>query len=454
MSTYRVSSVHGNNSDGTTWDTAYTTLQGAISGKGVGDIFLVDHHHVENATAAHVTLTFPGTSTQPNIVVCVDTGDYSNENPTTLSTGGLIDVASGYYNISLAGYAYIYGLTFQTVTNNAACDINFNPGIPGGIRCYNCVFNPSGGNTGTTISVGSSGSSADDSYVEWRDCTAKFSNASQSIYIAGGRFFWVGGSVDETGTAPNTLLTTLTQDGGVVHINGVDLSFVTGTLVDVDVASPAATEITFANCKLAATPTYTNIDNCTVVGCPNIFFENCGNGDPSTEGLILRHYKYQGSIISSESIYCDSGADHGLTGGHSWIMTSRNIDGDPFCFPLISPPIVKWNETTGSAITATVEIANTTGTAIDEGECWLEVEYMGTSGSHLSSFANDNGSSTVLAKSTTDQTSSAAAWTGIAETAQKLSVSFTPQEKGPVICRVYLAKDNYVLYVDPRVTLS
>jgi hypothetical protein len=51
-------------------------------------------------------------------------------------------------------------------------------------------------------------------------------------------------------------------------------------------------------------------------------------------------------------------------------------------------------------------------------------------------------------------TSSAASWGGSPAHTQKLQVTFTPQMKGPVKARIFVAKPSITVYVDPLLTIS
>jgi hypothetical protein len=85
----------------------------------------------------------------------------------------------------------------------------------------------------------------------------------------------------------------------------------------------------------------------------------------------------------------------------------------------------------------------------------VEVEYLGTSGFPLSVTSSDR-AATILA-TPANQTTSSETWTTTGLTTpvkQKLSVTFTPQEKGPIIARVYLAKASTTVYVCPEILTS
>ena len=127
-------------------------------------------------------------------------------------------------------------------------------------------------------------------------------------------------------------------------------------------------------------------------------------------------------------------------------------------YPLVvveTTDISIWNDSVGSSKTVTVEILHDSATNLTDGEIWLEVEYLGTSGFPLSSFVSD-AKSDVLATAA-DQTTSSETWTTTGMTnpnKQKLSVTFTPQEAGYFQAKVYLAKASKTVYICPKLTVS
>jgi hypothetical protein len=120
--------------------------------------------------------------------------------------------------------------------------------------------------------------------------------------------------------------------------------------------------------------------------------------------------------------------------------------------PLEGFPIDVWNTTTGVSKTATVEIISS-GT-LTNAEISLQVEYLGSASSCLSSF----GDSYVATDITTaaSVTTSTATWNSSPATPvkQKLQVTFTPQKAGPVRGIVSLRKASATVYVDPVMTIA
>ena len=142
------------------------------------------------------------------------------------------------------------------------------------------------------------------------------------------------------------------------------------------------------------------------------------------------------------------GASDGTTPIAWKIVTTANCT---YSMPFECPPIAIWNDTTGSAKTATVEGIWGGGAVPNDDDIWLEVEYLGDASSPQGSFVND-GKADLLATAA-GQTSSSETWGG-STTKFKLACTFTPQMKGWIYARVKCAKASSTFYIDPLVTLS
>jgi hypothetical protein len=119
--------------------------------------------------------------------------------------------------------------------------------------------------------------------------------------------------------------------------------------------------------------------------------------------------------------------------------------------PFECPPIAIWNDTTGSAKTATIEGIWGGGAVPLDSDIWIDVEYLGDAASPQGSFVNDG--TPDLLSTAANQTSSSATWGG-STTKFKLNVTFTPQQKGWIYARVKCAKPSSTFYIDPLVTLT
>jgi len=172
---------------------------------------------------------------------------------------------------------------------------------------------------------------------------------------------------------------------------------------------------------------------------------NCDSADTNYRLWIE---DYSGSIKHETTLVKTGGASDGTT-PLSWKMAT-GADAEYPTIILKSGEIVRWNETTGSAITVTVDILHDSVTNLKDNEIWLEVMYLGTSGVPLGAFVDDAVADVLAAAA--DQAASSATWTttGMANpNKQKLEVTFTPQEKGFIHAVVHMAKASYTVYVDP-----
>jgi hypothetical protein len=443
-SPYYVRSGAGGAGTGADWANAYTTLAAAFSGKAAGDTFYVAHDHAETQTSA-MTLTSPGTAAAPCIVLCTDD---ANTPPVAgdLRTTGTISVTNSGINMTFGGYAYVYGITFQTgnSTNNSAMNIN---GVALGWIFDTCGLSNLGNGSGGLINL-NSGSSGKDEYVELINSTITFSNASQKITLGNGRFRWSGGSYSGAVQPTNLLLPTQGMPCDVI-VSGVDLSALGSGKNLVSSAILCSGVIKFQNCKLNAS--LAAVKNGTIggQGALTIDLDNCDSGDTITR---RENYTYQGAVVNNTANYNNAGSTDGTT-HFSRAMTS--LSNAEFASPLRSPWMYQWRDST-AATTATVEIMHDSLTALKDNEVWVEVEYLGTSGFPLDVQISDR--ATDILATAANQTASGATWTtsGITNvnTQKLVTGSFAAAHVGYVRARVVLAKATYTVYYDQKITFS
>lgn len=177
------------------------------------------------------------------------------------------------------------------------------------------------------------------------------------------------------------------------------------------------------------------------------------NSDGAATAYRLWLEDYAGSVKHDSGIYLTASRDAGTKISHKFASTANcNFASGRF----YGPEMHAYNATTGSSVTATVEVVLDSATAITDDEIWLEVMYPGSSTSPLGTWASD-AKANILATATA-QTSSTADWTGIGGFAnpqkRKLTVAFTPQMAGVLVARVVIGKPSTTVYVDPDVRLS
>lgn len=440
MATLYVRSTDGNNADnGTTWALAKATLAGVAAIDAAGDDIYVSQVHAES-TAASISPAFAGTHANPVKIIC---GNDAAEPPTAVTTGATV-ATTGNAHITINGSVYVRGIAFTAGSTSALAYMLFG-GTAADVQTYdNCSFILRGTNTGALISAGQSYTK-----VNWRDCHVKFADAAQGI-AAFGDFNWDGGSVLSGGTSPTNLVKRSNAVAFAnVRIANVDLSNCSAGVNIFQAQSAFDFGVnTISNSKLPASWSGALVSGTIVLG-QRFSMYNCSSG---ATNYILSIMDYAGQIRDETTVVRTSGASDGTT-PISWRMVSTA--NAKFIVPLVSDPIIVWNNTTGSAKTVTVEIVRDSATNLTDAEVWLEVDYYSTSGALQGTKITD-AKANILATAA-DQTTSAAAWTttGLGSpNTQKLSVSLTPQVKGYYVCRVALAKASSTVYVCPKVTVS
>ena len=447
-------STNGTNNadDGSTWALAKTTLTAALTAAGAGGTVYVSQDHAESQ-ASSLELNSPGTAADLVKIICVSD---ATAPPTTLATTATV-TTTGASTISFSGFGYCYGVTFNAGTGSSSANITFSS-VSSWHWCLEyCALFINVTSTASRIMIGDRTYNADDNRLILKNCSLKFGHVSQGIQPSC-MFDMIGGSILSSGSKPTVLLKSVGASRGVVTLSGVDISALTAitssSLVLANIG--AQTIYNFSNCLLGSGVSilYGSIAG---HGGISVYLDNCDSGDPSS-GPRSEAYTYQGSVKTDTAKYRTGGASDGTS--YSLMMTS-NTTGVSFISPLVTRPIPKVIDTVGSEITVTAHIAMEEGaTPLTESQCWMEVEYMGTSGSTLTSFLTDN-NSTVISESSTDQEISTETWNGFTGTPvkQKLSVAFTPQEKGFYMVRIYLARVSAEttappVYVCPKLAVS
>ncbi len=462
MANIYVRSTDGSDADnGSTWALAKATLGAGAGGiDAAGDTIYVSQNHAETSATTQ-TYTGAGTAASPVRIIC---GNDAAEPPTAVAATATISMTGGGGNsINMRGNLFCYGIAF--LCGQAAANNNLFLG-GGGIlefqRYQNCAFRLVGSGASSQIALGNSGTTVLVSTV-WDNCTVKFTNAGHSINVCSD-FQWKGGSVESGTSTPTTNMFTLgnASRSGTLRISGVDFSNCSSSLVLVGgIPGGPGCYANFTNCKMPASWSGNLVASGTIT-LPGMRVElfNCDSADTNYRLWIE---DYSGSIKHETTIVRTGGASDGVT-GLAWKMaTSANA-----LFPnnrLESPEIAYWNDTTASSKTLTVEIVHDTNVAAGQGagtgsrfqddEIWLEVQYLGNGSFPLTTYINDCKADVLTTAA--DQADSSVTWTTTGLTTpqkQKLSVTFTPQEKGWYQCKVVMARASKTIYVCPKLDVT
>ncbi len=423
-----------------TWANATTTLVRAAANDAAGDTIYVSHNHAES-TASALTISLAGTTASPVKVLCVDD---TAEPPTTLATSATV-TTTGNSNLTIQGTSfYVYGISFTAAS--------------GGSSTASLYLTGNGGNDlgvfeSCNFYLATSASTFCRIYYMARktrliNCGLKFGASGQALRDdwGGATIELVGGSLLSGGTSPTALFDMAVAS--VVEVSGLDLTNASSSINLVSGGGSRVRGHSFRNVRLPTSWSGSLNSGTPSTGTVSEMF-NCDGADTNYRYRMAASF---GTIQDETTLVRTGGASDGATTISYKLVTNADAE-----FPkqtLDSPELVQWNDTTGSAITATVEILHDSATALTDKEVWLEVMYLGTSGVPLGSFATDTVD--VLATAS-NQASSSATWTttGMANpNKQALSVTFTPQEKGFIHATVKLAKASKTVYVDPKLTVS
>jgi len=425
----------GDGSDGLTWAKAELTAAAVDAADAAGDRWLFDYRHSES-TAGTVTLAVAGTLAAPSQLLSVtQTGGAGISS----LTAGAIVAATGNNIITITGHCYVYGLIIS------GGDVRLNYATNNMQTYEDCKIRNTNSGAANTY-VGSHTNNA--GRIVWINCEYKPGQTTHHLTIRND-FEWRGGALESGSATPNPLMRNI--GGGVTNANalidGVDLSVAASSLNLCTMTGPQ--RIAFRNCKLPASWSGALITG-TIHPGGRVEMRNCAAGDVN---YALWVEDYAGTVKHETTLVKTGGASDGTT-PLSWVMVS-GADAEYPLHILRSPELQKWNETTGSAITVTVDFLHDSATNLQDDEIWLEVEYLGTSGFPLAVFVDDAVADVVATPA--DQTTSAATWTttGMSDpNEQKLSVTFTPQEKGLIIARICVGLASKTVYVDPVLQVS
>lgn len=451
MANLYVRSTDGSDADnGTTWALAKATLSGAAAIDAAGDVIYLSQNHAESGASS--SCAFAGTNANP---VRIIGGNDAAEPPTSLSSAPTVTVTGTTCLVN--GGVYVYGVNWVfTSTSSFSPTFNSSNGF---FEVYDtCKFFYTGAAGSPVIGFGSGGGGAH-GITELRNCQFKLGGsghriqADHDLYIYGGS--WASGGTNPTGiftmssTRPTNLL-----------IDGFDFTNLSTTFNIIQSTTEGSCNAIIRNCKLPASWTGGPLASGQAKLGSRICMYNSDNGDTNYRVWIE---DYGGTIRDETTIVRSGGASDGTT-PISWKMSTSANTAYPTSV-LYSDWISQWNETTGSSLTATVEIVHDTNVAAGQGagtssrfqdnEIWLEVFYSNDASFPLYASATDKPANILTAAA--DQTDSSVTWTTTGLTTpvkQKISVPFTAQNKGVVYARVCMAKASKVCYVDPKVTIA
>jgi len=434
-------STDGSDADsGPTWALAKATIAGVEAIDVAGDRIFISQVHAES-TAAAITIDIAGTLASPSQVLCANDGA---EPPTALATTGTI-TTTGTSAITITGTFYWYGTALLCGSGAVNLTLAIGEGTSSHQVYEDSLFHMVATGATGVIRLGST-TTAGETSIECRNCTFRFSNTTHGLRLVNAKGLIRGGGLHASGSAITTLIKNLSGNSGDQWVvQGFDASSGAASMNLLLSGADNAGTMILRDCKLPASWSGSLLGGAPLHMGFRAEMYNCDSADTNYRLWIE---DYSGSIKHETTLVKTGGASDGTT-PLSWKMAT-GADAEYPTIILKSGEIVRWNETTGSAITVTVDILHDSVTNLKDNEIWLEVMYLGTSGVPLGAFVDDAVADVLAAAA--DQAASSATWTttGMANpNKQKLEVTFTPQEKGFIHAVVHMAKASYTVYVDP-----
>ncbi len=437
MANFYVDSNAAGAGTGADWANAFTTLGAAFTAGASGDTFYVAHNHASTTGSAN-TITGKGSAASPCRVLCVSSAGSVPPVAADLRTTATITTTGNSALTISGGVCLFYGITFNCGTGAVAARLVIGGTTDNRHRYVNCAFKKLGTTADSTaVTIGSGGRTQ----VVLENTTLELGAATDAIVIVGS-FTWRGTASGYSGaTIPTTGLFSLGSAGSDVFLEGVDLSALSNTII----RTPAGTttlRVILKDCKLHASatiaPTPTGIN-------PGVDVIRSDSGDTNYRS---ERYQYQGTMTTEIVTVRTGGASDGTT-TISWeIVPTTNNDPD---WPFQCYPISIWNDTVG-AVTLTIE-GTWAGVAVPTtADVWMDVEYLGTSGFPLGSFAY-GGPTTILSAGVAHSASSET-WGAGGTTKFKMAKTVTVAEKGPITVYVKYAHTTNTCWIDPKITVS
>jgi len=486
MTAYYVRAGTAGNDSGSSWANAAESVNAVVAAVtvGSGDIFYVHNTHAANVGGA-ITWTFPeGSTAGAVLVLCVDGGDAAWSNPAAMGTTvgtlttGASETTGGNtaftINASSSGdaRAFIHGITIQAGAGASSSSADI---IVGGapfqqIEFAHCTLHTNSTSGLALITLGGTAGNFGNRFI-FTNCTFTFGATGQALNVTGGRKTFV--NCTTAGTAPTTLFVPTALCKAVVECFSCDWSAST------NVVSQALTGLlTYAmhNCVIATPVTGTSTNTCEAefMACDAV------NANPGAgTANILNYYRenFFGVVEDDQDVYLTTGGAQGEQDDGT--DTSYSLKMSPSAavtqyFPLYTPWISVFVPSTGSK-TVALKIATTRASALNKGEVWMEVEYMGEPGAtgttrvanspHSQVEVDDDCpivSGTIHRDPTatgTGRTDTSEAWTGVTETeTNTLTATVSCDSIGYIRCRVglglYAAGATNPIYVDPKISVS
>lgn len=423
----------------TGWQAPHARLQAACTQTGLQTLvqqqwYVASSHAETQASAMSNTITASAAFT-PSIICVTKTNVPPTSANETTGAGVSTTGNSVINNSTTAGCAaYIEGITFR-------CGDGANAPILSAavqsIYYKNCALIANGTGAGQAISFNNTASRQ---AAVLDNTTVEFKAITGGISASGSGLVWRNTPSAVVGTPPTSLF--VSSAVLLASIEGVDLSNL-GTSLNSGAVNSGGL-ITLKDCKLHASM---GISTPSAYGAAPVNLIRCDSG--ATNYRTERYHGF-GTQTTETTIVRTGGATDGTT-PISW-QFDTNTSTQPNV-PFEALPISIWNDTVGSAITVALDGVWSGGAVPNNDDIWFDAVYPGSTLTPQASFATC-GRATVLTAATA-LSADGSTWASSPGTAFKMSVTFTPQMKGPIELIIKVGRNGTnTFYVDPKPIIS
>jgi hypothetical protein len=439
--------IYNGDGGGTAWAAPHARIANAVASgwPSAGDTIYVSNNHAATQ-ASSINISPVGFASNGLNIICVSDTVVP---PTTLattaseSTTGANSITVGSTGFGAVTNIFMYGVTFNagSAANAASINLNNTPNTIYIPRFEKCSFVLNNTNSSSLTIIGqNSSNSIQDSNIVFKGCSFVFGSTGQSLSMCSCALNLFDACVFAgTGTVPTNLFSTVFGAISGNIIRDCDLSAVTTNLLTI--GNNGNFVFNVQNSKLGSA---VNVVNGTINSWGQLDFKVHNSDNAATN---YRYYRknYLGTEQQETTIVRTGGATDGTTQISHNVNTTANSN---YYQPFVTEEITAWNDNSGSSKTATVYL--TTNTTLNNNDFWIEIEYP-------SSSSNPQGATVTtrmaLLGTPTALTTDSSTWGGSITNKYKCSVSFTPQMKGPVKARIYVAKPSVTIYVDPLLSI-
>lgn len=430
--------------DGSSWANAYTTLAAAITAQGSNPTrVFVASDHVELVGAA---IAFPASFIA---VYTIISSDRTSGFPPTIEQAGARIGSTDATNLTLQNGFYSKGVFWtagenSTATRNLAIDSGTGYHavriVGGGLELRNTA-------AASRMALGTTATNRN-TRLMLEGAEVRFGNAGQGLSLNS-----ISVSIKDGALAGSAITEFIKAVGAIAadfDVSGLDMSAGASSLNIMASNLNGVGQIKLDSCKMPASWTGGIVSGGALAHSgTRALMINCDSADTNYRLITAG---FGAGLRTDTAVYRSGGATDGTT-PISWRIATNNNTAYPL-FNFDTPAITRWNETTGSSVTATIEVL-TDGVTLKDDEAWLGIMYLDDAGFPLGALVSDERPSQLAAAA--DQDASTATWTTTGITTpvkQKLSVTFTPREKGYVQARVRVARPSSVIYVCPKLDLT